>query len=202
MSGAPASRRVDAGAEDVAALPYRSDLMASLGALLNLWDSPGFHLVVETSRGAPLDDAAHRMIRHLSFRGPMRPSALADELGTGRSNISKIVRRLEREGLVTKGEDGDDSRATRVRLTPAGLEVAQRFYDLGDRLAAQVLQDWDEGDVQAYTRLMERFTRSAIGHAHAVRRQGLGAVPRLREQPSSGSGRAPSPSPDGPRVEP
>jgi DNA-binding MarR family transcriptional regulator len=173
------------GGEDVSALPYRSDLMASLGALLNLWDSPAFHLVVPTSSGEPLDDAAHRMIRHLGFRGPMRPSALADELGTGRSNISKIVRRLEREGFVSRTEDGLDSRATRVRLTPAGLDVAQRFYDLGDRLAAQVLQDWDEGDVLAFIRLMERFTRSAVGHAHAVRRHGLGAVPQLSEPPAS-----------------
>ncbi|SDU82494.1 hypothetical protein SAMN04488544_0541 [Microlunatus sagamiharensis] len=29
-----------AAERDVVELPYRSDLMASLGALLNLWDSP------------------------------------------------------------------------------------------------------------------------------------------------------------------
>lgn len=151
------------------ALPFRSDLMASLGALLNLWDSPNFHLEVPTHDGQPLDEPSHRMVRHLSFRGPMRPSALADELGTGRSNISKIIKRLEQEGLAARETDPDDSRATRVHLTPEGLVVAQRFYDLGDQLAAQVLEDWDPDDVALYVRLTERFTRGALQNIDGVR---------------------------------
>jgi len=161
---------------DVAALPYRSDLMASLGALLNLWDSPEFHLEVATDDDGPLDEACHRMIRHLSFRGSMRPSALADELGTGRSNVSKIVKRLEANGLVTRQPDPEDSRANRVLLTATGLDVAQRFYDLGDRLAAQVLQDWTPDEVEVYTRLTERFTRAALSRAEDIRRHGLDSV--------------------------
>jgi hypothetical protein len=73
--------------------------------------------------------------------------------------------------------------------------VAQRFYDLGDRLAAQVLAEWDPEDVRTYTRLMERFTRSAVEQAHAVRRHGLDAVPPLPEREEQAS-------PHGPRVEP
>jgi DNA-binding MarR family transcriptional regulator len=156
--------------------------MASLGALLNLWDSPAFHLEVPTAGGEPLDEAAHRMVRHLSFRGPMRPSALAEELGTGRSNVSKIVRRLEREGLVEREGDDRDTRGTWVRLTPAGLEVAQALYDLGDRLAAQVLGEWDRHDVETFVALMLRFTRSAVEQAHLVRHRGLDAVPPLRNR--------------------
>lgn len=161
---------------DVAELPYRSDLMASLGALLNLWDSPEFHLEVTVDDGVPLDEASHRMVRHLSFRGPMRPSALAAELGTGRSNVSKMVKRLETSGLVTRQPDPGDSRAYRILLTAAGLEVAQRFYDLGDRLTDQVLRDWDAADVETYTRLTERFTRAALSRADEIRRHGLGSV--------------------------
>jgi DNA-binding MarR family transcriptional regulator len=161
---------------DVAELPYRSDLMASLGALLNLWDSPEFHLEVTVGEDGPLDEACHRMIRHLSFRGPMRPSGLADELGTGRSNVSKIVKRLEANGLVARQPDPEDSRANLVLLTPAGLEVAQRFYDLGDRLSDQVLRDWDRHDVEVYVRLTERFTRAALSRAEDIRRHGLDSV--------------------------
>ena len=161
---------------DVAELPYRSDLMASLGALLNLWDSPEFHLEVTLDDGVPLDEACHRMVRHLSFRGPMRPSALAAELGTGRSNVSKIVKRLESSGLVGREPDVGDSRAYRIHLTQAGLDVAQRFYDLGDRLSDQILRDWAAEDVETYTRLTERFTRAALGRADEIRRRGLGSV--------------------------
>jgi DNA-binding MarR family transcriptional regulator len=161
---------------DLPALPYRSDLMASLGALLNLWDSPDFHLSVTTRSGDELDEAGHRMIRHLSFRGPLRPSALAEELGTGRSNVSKIVGRLEQEGLVVRRPDMEDSRATRVQLTADGLRVAQRMYDLGDRLAEQVLREWDAEDVDRYTALTARFARAALANAEAIRREGRGRI--------------------------
>ncbi|MFD1713331.1 MarR family winged helix-turn-helix transcriptional regulator [Amnibacterium flavum] len=161
---------------DVAALPYRSDLMASLGALLNLWDSPDFHLEIRLSDGDVLDEPCHRMIRHLSFRGPMRPSALADELGTGRSNVSKIVGRLQAGGLVERQADEGDSRASRVCLTESGLAVAQRLYDLGDRLAEQVVRDWSPEDVATYTRLTERFARGALTQAEEVRRRGVDQV--------------------------
>jgi DNA-binding MarR family transcriptional regulator len=163
---------------DSRTLPFRSDLMASLGALLNLWDSPDFHLSVSTRDGDELDEASHRLVRHLSFRGPMRPSALAEELGTGRSNISKIVKRLEREGLVARAIDADDSRASRVQLTADGLEVAQRFYDLGDGLAEQILQGWDPDDVRLFTRLTARFTQGALENAEEIRRRGLDTVQR------------------------
>lgn len=160
----------------VAALPYRSDVMASLGALLNLWDSPEFHLTVPLGNGDVLDEPCHRMIRHLSFRGAMRPSALAAELGTGRSNVSKIVKRLEHEGLVARDPDPEDSRGSRVHLTEAGLEIAQRLYDLGDRLTARVLNQWHPDDVETYTRLTARFTEGAIAAADDIRRNGLDAV--------------------------
>lgn len=171
---APQDREADH--RDIAALPYRSDLMASLGALLNLWDSPEFHLEIRLDDGDPLDEPSHRMIRHLSFRGPMRPSALAEELGTGRSNVSKIVGRLEKGGLVERQPDPVDSRGSRVRLTDDGLVVAQRLYDLGDRLTEQVLRDWDPEDIETYTRLTERFARGALTRAEEVRHRGLDAV--------------------------
>ncbi len=150
--------------------------MASLGALLILWDSPEFHLEVVTRDGQPLDDAGHRMIRHLSFRGPMRPSALAEELGTGRSNISKIIKRLESNGLVSRVADPADSRASQVGLTEEGLEVARRFYELGDRLTAQVLEDWDPEDIALFTRFTQRFTRGALSRAGEIRRVGVSSL--------------------------
>jgi DNA-binding MarR family transcriptional regulator len=171
---APQDRASDS--RDVAALPYRSDVMASLGALLNLWDSPEFHLTVPTGDGEVLDEPCHRMIRHLSFRGAMRPSALAAELGTGRSNVSKIVKRLEHEGLVGRDPDPEDSRGSRVHLTESGLQIAQQFYDLGDRLTAHVLNQWHPDDVEAYTRLTARFTEGAIAAADEIRRNGLDAI--------------------------
>lgn len=47
---------------------------------------------------------------------------LAEVLLCTRGNITRLVRRLERNGLVQLGGDKDDQRLVRVALTPAGAE--------------------------------------------------------------------------------
>jgi MarR family 2-MHQ and catechol resistance regulon transcriptional repressor len=47
---------------------------------------------------------------------------LAQVLLCTRGNITRLVRRLEKNGLVQVGGDSDDQRLVRVALTPAGAE--------------------------------------------------------------------------------
>lgn len=41
------------------------------------------------------DLPAFLLVNQLAYRGAARPTDMADAIGTGRSNVSKIVRRLE-----------------------------------------------------------------------------------------------------------
>lgn len=41
--------------------------------------------------------------------------------------MSRLVKRLEARGLVERGDDPDDARACRIRLTPAGSAAQQRI---------------------------------------------------------------------------
>ena len=157
--------------------------MASLGALLVLWESPRFQQEVLTAMGEPLDQVSHQLIRHLGFRGPSRPSYLADEVGTGRSNMSKILNRLEAEHLVERVPDPRDSRATLVQLTAAGVQASRHIYDLGDRLASEVLSTWSEAEIESYTHLTQRFARDAISAASRMRERGLMPAQAQRRQP-------------------
>ena len=79
----------------------------------------------------PLTDdlPAFLLINQLVYRGSARPTDLADAIGTGRSNVSKIVRRLEEAGLLLRGPDPRDDRATIVVLTTHGRAVGQRIVD-------------------------------------------------------------------------
>lgn len=53
----------------------------------------------------------------------IRPSDLADQIGLSRSATTRLVDRLESEGLVERRSCASDRRGTFVRLTPRGAEV-------------------------------------------------------------------------------
>lgn len=153
--------------------PYQSKLLANLSALILLWDSPALQGQILARSGESLDQPSHQTLRLLLAWGSMRPTALADELGVGASYISKIVGRLEADGLVQRSADQSDRRANLVRLTEAGVEAARGVYALGDRMISEVLEDWSPADVRRYTDLTERFVNDAIRSAAQMRQRGL-----------------------------
>lgn len=153
--------------------PYRSELLANLSALILLWESPRFQGEILAKSGEAIDQPAHATLRHLLAWGPMRPSALADALGTGASYVSKIVRRLEANGWVERTTDPSDGRATLIALTADGEVAAHGVYALGDRMIAEVLDGWPEEDVQTYTDLTTRFVKDAIASGERMLERGL-----------------------------
>jgi DNA-binding MarR family transcriptional regulator len=153
--------------------PYRSDLLANLSALILLWDSPAIQGEILAKSGERIDQQSHQTLRHLLAWGPMRPTALSDALATGASHVSKIVRRLEVDGLVRRTTDPTDGRATLIGLTAAGEKAAGGVYALGDRMIAEVLEKWSAPGIDRYTTLTERFVKDAIASADRMLERGL-----------------------------
>lgn len=153
--------------------PYRSELLANLSALILLWESPALQGEILAKTGETLDQPAHQTLRHLLAWGPMRPTALAEALATGPSHVSKIVRRLELDGLVERTTDPSDGRATLVTLTASGEDAARSVYALGDRMISEVLEGWSAADVRRYTALTERFVKDALASAERQVERGL-----------------------------
>ena len=58
--------------------------------------------------------------------GSMRPSDLADSIALSRSATTRLVDRLEREGLVERGACPTDRRGTFVSLTVKGKETFKK----------------------------------------------------------------------------
>ena len=153
--------------------PYRSELLANLSTLILLWESPAVQGQILAKSGESLDQPAHQALRHLLAWGAMRPTALAEVLGTGASHVSKILRRLEGDGLVQRTTDPSDRRATLIRLTEAGEEAARGVYALGDRMIGEVLAGWSAADIRRYTALTERFVTDAVTAADRMLERGL-----------------------------
>lgn len=77
--------------------------------------------------------------------GPCGMGQLGTVMGLAKSTVTGMVNYAERNGLVRREADPDDSRAVSVELTPLGREVADKFYADGSRriehLAASLTQD-------------------------------------------------------------
>ena len=83
---------------------------------------------------------------------PLPLSELAQHQRCVRSNITQIVDRLEKDGLVRRRADADDRRSVRAALTPAGERVyarGMRALAHAQRAIASSLRSADADNLQA-----------------------------------------------------
>jgi DNA-binding MarR family transcriptional regulator len=69
----------------------------------------------------------------------LRISELCDDVLLTQPGMSRLIARLEKNGLVERREDPDDGRASRIRLTPAGVETQRGIGMIHARHVAQVM---------------------------------------------------------------
>jgi DNA-binding MarR family transcriptional regulator len=76
------------------------------------------------------------LLRYQTADGSADQTALGRMLVVNRSNVTGLVDRMERDGLVARAGDPEDRRVRRVRMTTAGarlLERAERGYSARTR---------------------------------------------------------------------
>ncbi|MFC7926464.1 MarR family transcriptional regulator [Microbacterium laevaniformans] len=105
------------------------------------------------------DMLAFLVMNQLAYRGVARPTELADAAHTGRSNLSKVVRRLEAAGLVGRMANPADGRETMIGMTSEGREVARRIVAASDMDLAGALADWSADDRVRFEALLVRLVR-------------------------------------------
>lgn len=63
------------------------------------------------------------VLQLLANRGPVQMNQISRELLTTSANITSLIDRLEKKGLVQRVEDEKDRRKTMIRLTPDGKKL-------------------------------------------------------------------------------
>jgi DNA-binding MarR family transcriptional regulator len=101
--------------------------------------------------------------------GGSTSSQLARALGVGLSTVTGIVDRLHEHGMVTRFEDPDDRRVTRVALTGAGRALMHRLHrDTSDRMERLLLRLDDEAlrTVERAAHYMLEAAEAEAAHTH------------------------------------
>jgi len=117
--------------------------------ILDAIDSLALELVAVTARA--IDEAVSDLDLTLAqwrvvviigqHRKPLRVGEIASRISASLPSTSRILRRLERRGLISTARDERDRRATLVKLTPAGVATRRKVLSSRQRSIAQALAD-------------------------------------------------------------
>jgi DNA-binding MarR family transcriptional regulator len=101
---------------------------------------------------------------------------LASVMRCDRSNVSRLVERVEKRGLVARKGTESDGRVTLVTLSGEGQEVVERFTDALESRLKALVEDWPVKERQAAARILNTLTES-------LNRQPEPEEPREEEPP-------------------
>jgi DNA-binding MarR family transcriptional regulator len=100
--------------------PTARDVSESVGELLDqAMDLTARFLTDRADLSASAGFAINRVCRE----GPLRLTALAAKEGISQPSMTQLIKRLERQGLVTRLADPEDGRAALIGITRRGQDV-------------------------------------------------------------------------------
>jgi DNA-binding MarR family transcriptional regulator len=71
----------------------------------------------------------------------LRMSEVADMLTTSRSNLTRLLDRLEEAGLAVRERSGEDRRTAYAVITPAGKKLRKKMWVLYEKVIPEIFLD-------------------------------------------------------------
>lgn len=107
-----------------------------------------------------LQPVGFRLLNTLVRTGPVHAGALAGELATDKSVVSRQVRILEELGFVERRTDPADRRASFLVATPAAIERVNRARAADQAQLYRSLRLWGADDVGRLATLLARLNET------------------------------------------
>ncbi|HZE40125.1 MAG TPA: MarR family transcriptional regulator [Stackebrandtia sp.] len=125
------------------------ELEQALGQLLLRRNRSALYDAILDSAPPGVDRQTYSVLSGLARLGPRSAARLADEVGIDRSGASRYADRLEAAGLLERGSDPSDGRATLLALTPKGRAAVAELRNALTRHLAGRIADWPDGQARA-----------------------------------------------------
>lgn len=96
--------------------------------------------------------------------GPLTPSRLAELESIQRPTATRLVARLEEDGLISRTVDPDDRRVSHVEITRDGRALLKRLRSRKNAYLAQRLRRLDDEElatIERATEILERLLEDA-----------------------------------------
>jgi DNA-binding MarR family transcriptional regulator len=142
---------------------HKDDELA--GALLDLvgfLNSPQRDDFILREAGVSLDRALFPLLVRLGVLGELGVVELADQVGRDHSTVSRLVAKLESQGLVVRQARDGDQRVRAARITPAGEAVVAAIAQARQTQFDRLFRSWSDKDREALGRLNRRFADALL----------------------------------------
>jgi DNA-binding MarR family transcriptional regulator len=113
--------------------------------------------------GDELSPSMTAALATIERHGPLAPSRLAEFERIQRPTATRVLRRLEEEGLIERTADPSDGRGAVVCVTKQGAALLKKLRSRKNAYLARRLRELPEEDVEALERAAEVFERLLDG---------------------------------------
>ncbi|MGD0190621.1 MAG: MarR family winged helix-turn-helix transcriptional regulator [Rhizomicrobium sp.] len=137
-------------------VPIR-ELHAAVIDLVALMNQPQRDDFLLKEAGVSLDRALFPLVSGIERFGPIGVVELADGTGRDHSTVSRQVAKLVELGIVERRPSATDARVNEAQLTKKGRRMTEALAAARQRLAAPVLEKWNQKDFDTLVRLLRRF---------------------------------------------
>ena len=97
--------------------------------------------------GSPLGPSALAALASVERHGPLTPSGLAEAEAIQRPTATRIIARLEEEGMVARTADPADGRCSLISVSPAGSALLRKLRRRKTAYLARNLRELPAGDL-------------------------------------------------------
>ncbi|MEO5744355.1 MAG: MarR family winged helix-turn-helix transcriptional regulator [Terracoccus sp.] len=104
-----------------------------------------------------LQPVGYKLLANLVRTGSCNAGALAEQLATDKSVISRQVKLMEELGLVESIPDPADGRARILTATPEAVVKINAIRDSNQALLRSRLSDWSDDDLVRFSSLLGRL---------------------------------------------
>ena len=101
--------------------------------------------------------------------GPRTMKTLATDVGLHQSTLTRVVEKLERQGLVRRERDADDQRTVRVALSQAGRRTHAKLDGESKRVIGALLDGVPKKERSSVVTGLEVLSRVLDPHSGAFR---------------------------------
>ena len=155
MSTKKPSRTSPADQAAVAALD------AFIGLFEGLKDSMGTAL---RDAGDTLTPMAMRLLSHCLAHPGASQQTLVELSARDKGQVARLIKELDKQGMLVREDSPDDKRSYRLQVTPAGRAACERFRLHHAAIATQLFAGMAEPDVAHFTQqllsLSEQLART------------------------------------------
>lgn len=116
--------------------------------------STQFHAIVEQHGLSVLE---WRVLSTLASQGGMSISALAQMTVSKQPTVTRLLLRLEEQGLVERSTSLDDRRFTLVRVTRSGRRLVSGLIELAQRHEAEILSGIDADKAEVLKQILQEL---------------------------------------------